>query len=91
MDQFEKALALLEPQMRDAFLASVADVRSSAQLAVIVRALENGRIDQALAALNVDAAFWAPLDDAMRQAYLLGGRNAIAALPVIPDPATLGK
>lgn len=91
MDQFEKALALLEPQMRDAFLAAVADVRSSAQLAVIVQALENGRIDQAIAALNVDAAFWAPLDDAMRAAYLLGGRNAIAALPVIPDPATLGK
>ena len=91
MDQFEKALALLEPQMRDAFLAAVADVRSSAQLAVIVRALENGRVDQALAALNVDPAFWAPLDDAIRSAFLLGGRNAIAALPVIPDPATLGK
>lgn len=91
MQQFEQALATLEPQMRDAFLAAVADVRSSAQLAVIVRALENGNITQALAALNVDAVFWAPLDDAMRAAYLLGGRNAIAALPVIPDPATLGK
>lgn len=91
MNQLERALAALEPQVRDAFLAAVADVRSSAQLALIVRAIEEGRVDDALLILNVDPAFFAPLDDAIRAAYLMGGRNAIAALPVIPDPASLGK
>ena len=87
----QAALELMEPAFRDAFLRAVEDVRSSAQLASLIAALERGDVQQAMAILNVDPAFWAPLDDAIRQAYLLGGRNAIAALPVIPDPAGLGK
>ena len=85
------ALAQLEPQFRAAFLRAVNDMRSSAQIAVVAKAIEEGRISDAVAALNVDPAFWAPLDDAMRAAYLQGGRDAIAALPVIPDPAGLGQ
>lgn len=87
----QAALELMEPAFRDAFLRAVEDVRSSAQLASLIAALERGDVQQAMAVLNVDPAFWAPLDDAIRQAYLLGGRNALAALPVIPDPAGLGK
>lgn len=87
----ERELAKLEPEIRKAFLEAIADIRSSAQLAVIARAIEEGRINDALTILNLDPAFFAPLDDAIRAAYLLGGRNAIAALPVIPDPASLGK
>lgn len=91
MQQFREAIALLEPQMRAAFLAAVRDIRSNAQIAVIVRALQEGRIGDAVNAVAADPAFWAPLDDAIRAAYLLGGRDAIAALPVIPDPAGPGK
>lgn len=87
----QAALEQMEPAFRDAFLRAVEDVRSSAQLASLIAALERGDVQQAMAVLNVDPAFWAPLDDAIRQAYLLGGRNALAALPVIPDPAGLGK
>lgn len=89
--QIEAALATLEPALRQAFLRAVADITSSAQLAAIVRALEEGRINDAVRMVAVDEAFWAPLDDAIRAAYLQGGRDAIAALPVIPDPAGLGK
>jgi len=91
MQQFRAALKALEPELRKAFLAAVADIKSEAQLAVVARAIEEGRIQDAIRIMGADEAFWAPLDDAIRAAYLRGGRDAIAALPVIPDPATLGK
>lgn len=87
----QAALDAMEPALRDAFLRAVDDIRSAAQLAQLVDALERGDIQRAMAVLNVDPAFWAPLDDAIVAAYLRGGRDAIAALPVIPDPAGLGK
>lgn len=91
LQRFEAALEALEPDFRAAFLRAVEDVRSNAQLAVIVRALEEGRVEDAVRSLGIQPSFWAPLDDAIRAAYLMGGRNAIAALPVIPDPDGLGK
>ena len=83
-------LARIEPRIRDAFLAAIADVKSEAQMAVIVGALQDGRLDDALRALNLRAEFFAPLDDALRAAYLEGGRNALAGLPVIPGPFPQG-
>ena len=95
MSKTPKALQLaidaMEPEFRKAFLAAVQDIRSNAQLAVVASAIAEGRINDALRALNVDPVFWAPLDDTIRTAYLLGGRDALAGLPVIPDPAGLGK
>lgn len=79
-------IAAMEPRLRDAFLASVADIRSEARLAAIVGALEDGRIEDALRALNLDDAFFAPLDDALRAAYLEGGRDAISGVPALTDP-----
>jgi hypothetical protein len=84
-------LAKMEPQLRAAFIAAIHDITSTAQIAVIARAIEEGRVDDAVRAIGLQPAFFAPLDDALRAAYLLGGRDAIAALPVIPDPAGLGK
>lgn len=83
-------LARIEPRVRDAFLAAIADVRSEAQLAVIAGALRDGRLDDALRALNLGAEFFAPLDDALRAAYLEGGRNALVGLPVLPSPFPQG-
>lgn len=85
-----KALDALAPNVRAAFLASIADIKSEAQLSVIVGALERGDIEAALQALNLRAEFFAPLDDALRAAYLQGGANALAGLPVIPDPFPAG-
>jgi hypothetical protein len=76
----------MEPLIRDAFLASIADIRSSAQLSLIVGHLERGDARSAADALGLDPAFFAPLDDAIRAAYLSGGRDAIMALPAIANP-----
>jgi hypothetical protein len=84
------ALNRMEPAMRDAFLAAVRDIKSEAQLSVIARHLENGDIPRALAAMHLDAEFFAPLDDALRAAYLEGGRQAMTGLPAIPDPFPAG-
>ena len=89
--QFQAAIKALEPAVQKAFLAAIADIRSASQIVLITRALEEGRIADAVRALTADRAFYAPLDDALRAAYLMGGRDTIAALPVVPDPAGPGK
>ncbi|MBM2293750.1 hypothetical protein JQX09_17615 [Sulfitobacter pseudonitzschiae] len=76
----------LEPMVRKAFLAAINDIKSEAQMAVIIAAIQRKDLTAALAALNLDASFFQPLDDALRGAYLQGGVNALAGLPVLPDP-----
>lgn len=84
-------IAAWEPPIRDAFLAAVADVQSSAQLALLVDAIEANDIQRALAVLNLSPSFFAPLDQAITGAYIEGGIRALSGLPVIPDRAGLGK
>lgn len=86
MADIRDTIARMEPRIRQAFLEALEDVRSSAQLSVIVRALEQGRIDDALRAVNLQAEFFAPLDDALRAAYLAGGRDALIGLSALVDP-----
>jgi hypothetical protein len=81
----------MEPKFRKAFLDAVNDIKSEAQLSVIVGALQDGRIEDAIRALHLTPEFFAPLDDALKQAYIEGGRNALLGLPVIADPAGPGK
>lgn len=83
-------LAQIEPRIREAFLAAIADVRSEAQLAVIAGALQEGRTEDAIRALNLGPEFFTPLDDVLRAAYLDGGRNAILGLPALPSPFPQG-
>lgn len=81
----------LEPVIREAFLRSIADIRSEAQLSLVIDALERGDVQRLIAVLNLDPAFFAPLDRAIQGAYIEGGILALAGLPVIPDPDTGGK
>ena len=81
----------LEPLIRDAFLQSIADMRSEAQMALVIDALERGDVAQLIVVLNLDPSFLAPLDQAIQGAYIQGGFRALSGLPVIPDPATGGK
>lgn len=91
MTDIRDVIARMEPELRAAFIDAINDITSEAQIAVIARAIDEGRIDDALRAMALDQRFFAPLDDALRAAYLEGGRDAIAGLPVIPDRARLGK
>jgi len=82
---------LLEPLIRRAFLQSIADLRSEAQIALVTDAIARGDTNKLYAVLNLDPSFFAPLDRAIQEAYTQGGIQALAGLPVIPDPATGGK
>lgn len=87
----QRQIDALEPVIREAFLRSIADIRSEAQLTLVVDALEKGDAQRLIAVLNLDPTFFAPLDRAIQGAYIEGGIRALSGLPVIPDPETGGK
>lgn len=87
----QRQIDALEPTIREAFLRSIADIRSEAQLSLVVDALERGDAQRLVAVLNLDPVFFAPLDRAIQGAYIEGGIRALSGLPVIPDPGTGGK
>jgi len=89
--ELARQIAALEPIIRDAFLAAIADIRSEAQIALVVDALEKGDVQRLVAVLNLEPEFFAPLDRAIQGAYIEGGARALSGLPVIPDPETGGK
>ena len=76
----------LEPEVRKAFLAAVNDIKSEAQIGLLISALEAGDIEGAIRVLNLRPEMFGPLDDALRNAYIQGGAAALAGLPVITDP-----
>lgn len=85
-DNIKAILDRLEPAVRRAFEEAIADIRSAAQLQAVIGHLEAGDINAAIVALNLRAEFFAPLDDALRQAFNAGGVSALAGLPALPDP-----
>lgn len=87
----QRQIDALEPVIRDAFLRSIQDMRSEAQLALVIDALQKGDTARLMAVLNLDPTFLAPLDRAIQGAYIEGGLRALSGLPVIPDPVTGGK
>lgn len=83
MARRETILDLLDrmaPEVRQAFLDSIANVASDTQLAAIEAAIRRGDIAAALAALQLGSAYFAPLDRALRRAYEAGGDWAVAQL-----------
>lgn len=78
---FERATKAMEPAIRRAFLQAIADVRSTAQMRVIEAAIDRGDIEGVLLALRLDAEFFAPLDDAIRNAFTAGAAYQLNTLP----------
>lgn len=76
IDQFE-------PRLRDAFLSAIGDLRSSADLGAITAALERGDVAGAIAAMHLDPAAFAALDEALIEAFRTGGAETIGGLPTI--------
>lgn len=79
-DRMPQIIASLEPEIRKAFLSAINDLRGSVQIKEVVDALESGRIEQALEALNLDASFFHPLEDAIRAAFMGAGAQALASV-----------
>lgn len=73
----------LAPGVQAAFLASVRNIRSDFQMRAFEDAYRAGDIEGALRILHLDAAYFAPLDDALRAAYLAGGAFAFEEVRAI--------
>lgn len=63
----------LVPEVADAFLISIRDVRQDVQISIMIEALERGDINAALRAINIGPEYFAPLENALRGAYSTGG------------------
>ena len=68
-EKFEQLVADFEPLLRNAFLESIADIKSNIQIKHIVERLERNDIAGAIEPLYLDPAALRPLDRAIAQAY----------------------
>jgi hypothetical protein len=89
--RWQSAVDKMEPLVKAAFLASVRDMTSNAQIALVVAAIEQNDYAAFYRALNIDPTFFQPMDRAIEAAFIEGGISALAGLPVIRDPVKPGK
>lgn len=68
----------LEPGVRRAFLESIDRIKSDAQIGLIVQAVEANDVTRVMRLLNLDAAYFAPLDRSLTRAYQEAGDTAMA-------------
>lgn len=74
--QFNQLVLGLEPGVRDAFVAMVADLNNGVDWKRLLSALKKGDVDGAVAAMNIEAAVFFGLAGAMETAYVAGGALA---------------
>lgn len=80
MIKIDKLIENLEPQVRDAFVASVNRVTGQVRLSELVAALQVGDIEAALQIVRMDRGAFRPYEQAFAAAYGAGGDEAYAAL-----------
>ncbi|HYE46225.1 MAG TPA: phage minor head protein [Caulobacter sp.] len=71
------------PEIAEAFLEAIRDLRSNVNLQAFQGALERGDIEGAITALNLETAAYEPLETVIRDAYLAGGRAGVRTMPGI--------
>lgn len=81
----------MEPKIGRAFLESINDIRSEFRLATITKALREGRIEDAIAALHLTGDFYAPLRAAIVASFILGGVRFASGLPRLRRPSSGGR
>lgn len=88
--ELQKILAQLEPRFRDAFLEAIERITSQAQLVLLEDAIRQGDMQKAVAVLQLDPTFFAPLDRAFSEMHYQGGVATLAALRTLKDPFLVG-
>ena len=79
-----------EPRLRDAFLASVQDLRNGVSMAQLIAAIEAGDIEEALRQVHIEPAAYAPFVEEMRNAYNSGGTLSVDNMPPLRDGTGAG-
>lgn len=80
-DKIAEFARTLEPRVRDAFLESISNLRTGANLQALVDAIERGDVQGAFDALRIEAAAYDPLDRVLIDVYRLGGAETAAQMP----------
>lgn len=78
--RIEQLLQEYAPLLQKAFLEGVADLRSNANLSLIVEALERNDIEAAIKALNLEPAAFRSFDRALAAVFDAGGVTATAVI-----------
>lgn len=83
----QRALEQIEPQLRDAFIEAVQRITDNVELGRIEALIREGRIDDALRALNINPTLFSGLHEAERAGLVAGGNLVLSGLK-IRDPFT---
>lgn len=78
---FAELTAKYGAEFAAAFVEAMDDLRSGADLQLVVAALERGDIEGAIDALHLHPAALQPLRTKLEEAYLAGGQGAVTTLP----------
>lgn len=78
----------LAPVVREAFLASIDDIKSVADMEALERLYRRGDVEGFIRALNLEPEFFEPFREALRSGYTRGGQELMAALPLSKAPGT---
>lgn len=79
--RFLAEIRKLEPGLRKAFVEAVGDIRNSANLELVVQALERGDVEGAVRALNSNVPFYARVQAKVRELFGVSGAYIEATLP----------
>lgn len=80
---FDELLDRFGPELAQAFVDAINDERARVDFPALVKALDRGDLDGAMAALNLDAVAFEPLETKLREAFLEGGRAGAQTMPGI--------
>lgn len=75
-----------EPRLRDAFLASVQDLRDGINMTRLTAAIAAGDIEGALRQVRIEPSAYAPFVAEERNAFNSGGLRTVENMPPLQDP-----
>ena len=78
--RFAQLIAELQPEIQRAFMASVTDLQAHVDWNRLIRELERGNIDGAIAALNINSSAWVEYSSAMTNVYAAAGASTAAQI-----------
>jgi len=86
---YRRLLDKYEPEIRDAFLASIAEITDKVVLNQVVSAIKAGDIERAVEALRIEPAAFEAYQEARAAAFVASGREAVTTMPRIPTVGPL--
>lgn len=83
----ERLIVKCIPDIRNAFLAAIQDINSTASLVQLVRAIREGDVDKAFRATGLSPAAMRPLSAMIERAYETGGISTMQTFPTLTTDA----